>query len=254
MKRIFLSMVIAALFVGCATPQQPNLYELKKRENQVTISQIKQIEIVYHEDEEYAVINESATADTSHMAQFGVLGLIFADGFKALSGSRAADQTKIYTAAIKKEFQDQSINFELAKKLQELIVKSGRNVKLTKVARPTGLLSHVADKPSTFAVKDFKPAEGYTQLILRNTIGYAAGTDLMSFRSLARTEFSLQNYGSAVLLERRIEKRGTGDTYSTFGPLLEARQKSFPILLSDAVSNSDVVMQAIFEPLSAVAK
>lgn len=245
----FLSVLLAlsiVLSVGCATAPQPS--PSQKEVHRYAIERISKVEIFYH-PAEYSVVDLGGSKASQMAGVFGLFGMFAILAAEAGSKLTAVERTEARSQEFDQLIQADKmadIHLAQAQQLAALIQGTGREVKLTKIERPSGGKSLAV---STQPKLDF--TEGYAPLLLRVTTGYGAESATASYKSIALTEFALFDAGShkQVLVTAQLKKRDNGVTYQTFDGLKSSRALAVESLQRDLGEAAQLVFNATFAPM-----
>lgn len=213
---------IALIFLGgCAVKQPPPQYQVDKQANQAAIQSGKPVEIFYHADD-YVILDLGGSKSLGVLGILGPVGLLVgmtADAAHKLDmKSRAERRSKEFSALIAQDFPDQSIHGDFARQIGDHLAKDGREVKVTRVARPAG------DADLALSVSDdLVPTDGYMQLLLRLGTGYAAASATDTYKPMTMVEYALKDADGKPLMSRSISRvyDESDKTFLTFTGLLE---------------------------------
>ncbi|MCA1323768.1 hypothetical protein [Herbaspirillum sp. alder98] len=228
---------IVFLISGCASA--PKQVEQKERARK-DIEKITAVEIFYHPTH-YVVMDLGGSSVSGIGGIFGVFGAIAGAAIEASSKLTFKERTEARSKefmALLKDAKTPDLNAAQAEYLATLIRKSGREVIVTAVERPT-------QETSLMDVKDGEP--GVARLILRVTSGYTAETATASYKSTAITEFALRNPTGKRLVSMELSKRDNGETYSTFDSLKAASTVAAESLAKDANQQADSIFRQTFD-------
>lgn len=244
MRKLVSIIIGITLLAGCAV--RPPAYVTQKQSNQHAIEKIQKIEILYHADDEYPIIDRGGSGMTGMAGLLGPVGLLIAVGADAGSklsvAERAASRSKEFTKAIHVSFPDQGLNSQFANKLADLLRASGRTVRLTQVERPVG-----NDILSMSTIKGVQQSEGYAPLVLRITTGYGADSATSSYRPILVTEYVLKDEAKKVLVENKETSNEGEKTYLTYQGLLEDHIEAREQLRHGLMSLAAVAYKKMFD-------
>jgi len=243
-------MVIFATVVSVGCTFAPQASPSQKEVNHDAIGRISSVEIFYH-PAEYSVVDLGGSKASQMAGAFGVLGMFAILAAEAGSKLTAVERTE----ARSKEFDQliqadrmADIHHVQAQQLAALIQGTGREVKLTKIARPSGGKSLASSTQP-----ELRFNKGYAPLLLRVTTGYGAESATAAYKSIALTEFALLDAGShkQVLVADQLKKRDNGVTYQTFDGLKSSRALAVESLQRDLGEAAQLVFNATFAPIEA---
>ncbi len=244
---------VSLLVTGCASaPRSKPVAQNEMARNE--IEKITRVEIFYHPSE-YGVMDLGGSGAAGMSGAFGIFGLVAGLALDASSklsfADRAAARSKEFTALLKDKGTP-DINAAQAEYLAGLIRKSGREVIVTSVKRPTGEtpLMDVTTASSTAAASAMPVAltqPGTARLILRVTTGYGAESATASYRSLMITHAVLREPGGKRLVFMELTKKDNGETYSTFESLKSNADEAALSLNKDAVEQAQQVFHNTFD-------
>lgn len=215
------SVLIAVLVLsGCAVQQPTPNYELDKQVNRAAIQSGKKVEIFYHPDE-FAVVDLGGSKSVGLLGILGPVGMLVgmaADtAHKLDAGSRTERRSEEFSKLVAENLPNESINRAFAMLLGEQIEKDGREVRITRVARP-----HGSDDLALSTSDDLVPTPGYMQLLLRLSVGYGATSATASYIPMTIIEYALKDAEGKALVSRSFTRfYGESDkTFLTYAGLL----------------------------------
>lgn len=248
MSKFLSALVIFTTVISVGCTFAPQASPSQKEVNHDAIERISKVEVFYH-PAEYAVVDLGGSKASQMAGVFGVLGMLAILAAEAGSKLTAVDRTEARSKEFDQLIQADNmadIHLVQAQQLAALIQGTGREVKLTKIERPSGGDSLAI---STRPTLDF--TEGYAPLLLRVTTGYGAESATASYKSMALTEFALFDAGSPkrVLVTDQLKKRDNGVTYQTFDGLKSSRALAVESLQRDLGEAAQLVFNATFAPI-----
>jgi hypothetical protein len=233
-----------ALLSGCAAPLPQ--YLSQKKENQAAIGKIQQVEIFYHADDGYVVLDLGGSSMTGLGGLLGPIGALVAlaadAGSKLTMAERAAGRTKEFTNAVRQRFPGQDLNLEFAQKLAALIQETGRTVKITKIDRPTGDMLMSKSIPTNLPV-----TENHVPVLLRISSGYGAESATTSYRPFIKAEYVLARDAKQVYVENSMTVKDGAKTYLTYPELLADHEAASNELKSILISLAPTAYKNMFD-------
>ncbi|CAB3867018.1 MULTISPECIES: hypothetical protein [Achromobacter] len=213
--------IVLIFLSGCAVKQPPPKYQLDKQANQAFIQSGKSVEIFYHDDN-FVVMDLGGSQAAGLLGILGPVGLLV--GLSAHAAhkldfrARTERRSEEFSKLVGENISDQSINQAFARQIGDLLAKDGREVKVTKVTRPSG-----SDDLAASVSEDLVPTEGHMQLLLRLTTGYAAASATDSYKPMTVIEYALKDEHGKPLMARSFNRfYGDSDkTFLTFASLIE---------------------------------
>lgn len=244
MNKLASVVVIIGLLSACAT--HTPAYVMQKKSNRQSIEKIQNVEIFYHADGIYPVIDRGGSAMTGMAGLLGPVGMLVAlgadAGSKLTMAERAEARTKEFTKAVRDSFSGESLNAQFANKLADLLRENGRTVKLTQIERPAGNARLAAS-----TAKDMTPAENFAPLVLRITTGYGAESATSSYQPVIVAEYVLKNSSGHVLVESRESINEGGNSYLTYQGLLEDHRNAGEALRKELVALAPLAHKKMFD-------
>lgn len=244
---------VSLLVTGCASAPQSKPVaqnELARKD----IEKITRVEIFYH-PAHYGVMDLGGSGAAGMSGAFGIFGLMAGLALHANSKLTVVERTearsKEFTALLKDKGTP-DVNAAQAEYLAELIRKSGREVILTSVKRPTGEtplmdVTTASSSDAATAVPVALNQPGTARLILRLTSAYGAESATSSYQSLMITDAVLRDASGKRLVSMELTKKDNGETYSTFESLKANADEAALSLNKDAVEQAQQVFHNTFD-------
>lgn len=244
-RRQVVLLPITALATGCAS-DAANKSAAKTLERQKATQAIRRMEIVYDDDPDIVVLDGGGSGLVNMSGLLGPLGMLVGlaahGASKATMADRVGRRSKEFTAAAREQSPDYAAGTQIAMILADLLRASGREVKLTKAARPTG-----SDRLADSAVPDVTFSPGFAVLVLRTTVGYAAESATASYRPMVVAESVLRQTDSTVLNEDVVRQQDDEPSYATYSGLLGEHVQAFEALQQCAARVAKLVYAHSFE-------
>lgn len=244
MKKLISVAIIVALLSGCAT--QTPAYVMQKKNSRQAIEKIRNVEIFYHADDDYTVVDRGGSGMTGMAGLLGPVGLLVALGADAGSkmtvAERAKERTKEFSSAMRSSLPDGGLNAQFANKLADLLRESGRTVKLTQIERPSG-----SERLAASTAKNLNLTEDFAPVVLRITAGFGAESATSSYKPFVAAEYVLKNTAGNVLVENRETINNDSKTYMTYQGLLEDHKEAGEMLRKDILLLALVAHKKLFD-------
>ncbi|WP_211465741.1 hypothetical protein [Collimonas silvisoli] len=242
-KSFLFPMFLSLFLLGCATAP-PHLAQ--KQANRSAIEATQRIEIFYHPDQDYPVLDAGGSSYAGLSGLLGPIGMIAGLGAHAASKTTMVDRARSRSADFTKAVHDASgthdFTEQFAQNLAEQLRLTGREVKLTKIERPTG--DAVLSKSKA---RDMMFTPGYTALVLRTSKSYVAESATSSYRPVVIVEFALMSGPQQPLIESRLSNILSKPTYITYSGLLDDAKQAADALDNGLLALVPQVQRVVFD-------